>query len=115
MVIVLPLGTLVAQRIAAPSAYNSLANMQSRNTGTMASTAIGSDQPLFKTWSRVHSRGGSSGKGGGITSRITSGHPSNTGAGIDHIDAELARIENQDLEKGQVRVDRDFEHREERL
>ena len=108
MIILLPLGTLIAQRISTPAAFASIPETRSRVSDST------SKQPFLKHYSNSESYHGSSPAKSvltshGITSHISGGQSNEK---FDPIDAELARID--DLERG-VRVDREIEHREERL
>lgn len=124
IIIVLPLGTLVAQRLADPGAFNS-----EGRTGTATSTvadphdfSASGKKPLIPSWNRcgnnntVYSgRRGSKGVQGktGVVSTISSERfPKRHGS--DAVDMELARIDG-DLEAGRVRVNRELQQSEEML
>lgn len=123
IIIVLPLGTLIAQRLADPGAFNS-----EGRTGTDNSTAAdphdfssSGKKPLIPSWNRcgnnttVYSgRRGSNGVQGktGIVSKISSERFPKQGS--DAVDMELARIDG-DLEAGRVRVNRELQQSEEML
>lgn len=94
--VVLPLGTLVAQRIANPSAFSSPANSHLQS-------ASSKNEPILKSW---HSTTDGS---NGVTSCISSnGSPRWNSAQ----EAGFAKYDGAGLEKG-VRVDRQIEHHEE--
>lgn len=138
VIIVLPLGTLVAQRLANPSAF--LTPKQEHESGITSTTrgansfrfgnggspsSGASRTPFLKNWSRHNTvsstltRRGSDeevpGNGNKLTVKVESqrrdgaAHPR-----ADAVDMELARIDEGDLEKG-VRVDRAIERREEMI
>ncbi|ROV95702.1 hypothetical protein VMCG_07582 [Cytospora schulzeri] len=129
VIIVLPLGTLVAQRIADPGAFNSELSGGSTipgNTPDRYNTLGASGKkPLLPTWSQsdntstVFSGRSSGSKGGvcktGITSTISSmRHYNENSEPMGSVDLELARIDG-DLEMGKVRVDREIQRSEEVL
>ena len=96
--LVLPLGTLMAQRIANPAAFST--NHDSLFSGTGASK-----QPFLKSW---HSNTTSSQNRTGVTTYVASDYNKEK---MGYADSELARIDHDDLEGG-VRVNRTIEHRE---
>lgn len=126
IIITLPLGTLVGQRIADPAAFQSdfsspttriSNNARDRFENYASSSNKGT--LLNGTWSQsdkdglVYSgrRGSSnvfSGKTTGVTAFITSGGP------MSSTDIELARIDAE-FEAGQVRIDREIQRLEEVL
>ncbi|KAG8168937.1 hypothetical protein KVR01_001686 [Diaporthe batatas] len=93
LIIVLPLGTLIAQRLADPGAFNSHGGGRTgvTRTGNMDYT-------------------GNEGKTG-VTSTVSS---ERFPKGADVVDMELARIDG-DLETGRVRVNRELQQSEEML
>jgi pheromone alpha factor receptor len=104
VVIVLPLGTLVAQRMALS---NTLAAISSQNTnGTDGSSAV-----PFKTDFGGMSRIGSAQKSA-IVSRVEGGRSKDR---VHPLDRELEKIDNDDYENGHVLVNREFDRREERV
>lgn len=130
VVIILPLGTLVAQRTANPAAFDS------DRGGLDGSTRITSDalasgggnnnnnkKPLLRSWaSDAYSpRKGSFGPRTEVSSTGTSGRRlTDEGLPMSSIDIELARIDGDDPEMGRgggkgVRVDREIRHTEERF
>lgn len=127
VIIVLPLGTLVAQRIADPGAFNSELNASTipGNAPDRYNTLGASGKkPLLPTWSQSDNNstvfsGRSGSKGGvgnpGITSTISSmRHYNENGEPMGSVDLELARIDG-DVEMGRVRVDREIQRSEEVL
>lgn len=125
VIIVLPLGTLVAQRVADPGAFSSEVSCGSTNSAGNApdrySASALAEKPLLPCWSQCDNtttiysdhRGGNSGAGKtGVTSAISSERFSKRGS--DAVDLELARIDC-DLEMGRVRVNREFQRAEEVL
>lgn len=128
VIIVLPLGTLVAQRIADPGAFNSELTAESTipgNTPDRYNTLGASGKkPLLPTWSQSDNNstvfsGRSGSKSGvsntGITSTISSmRHCNENGEPMGSVDLELARIDG-DIEMGRVRVDREIRRSEEVL
>lgn len=126
IIIILPLGTLVAQRLADPGAFNSEVNRASGNGTDHDGSGVPSSgkRPLLPAWNQcdntatVYSgpRGSKSGQGKtGVVSTISSDPFAKRGSDpMGAIDMELARIDG-DLESGRVRVNRDFEQSEEVL
>lgn len=129
VIIVLPLGTLVAQRIADPGAFNSELSAGSTRIGNapdrFASSAASGKKPLLPSWSQSDNSStvfsGSSGSKGrapaktGVTSTISSmRHYNENGEPMGSVDLELARIDG-DIEMGRVRVDRQIQRSEEVL
>lgn len=127
VIIVLPLGTLVAQRIADPGAFNSELSAGSTLPGHTPDryNTLGASgkKPLLPTWSQsdddstVFSGRSGGGKGGagktGVTSTVLSTrHYSENGGPMGLADLELARIDG-DIEMGRVRVDREIKRSEE--
>lgn len=131
VVVILPLGCLVAQRIADPSAFDSSAGhsesarVNSRNPDDRFEAASSIKKSLLNgTWSQSDKdslvfpgaggrRGSSNALAGrssktGVTSTITGGAGYKSGGGhLSALDIELARID-ADLEVGQVRVDHEI-------
>lgn len=143
VIIVMPLGTLVAQRIADPAAFSNgelshgttrVGNRLHDRFGRFAAAESGtkSNHLLNPTWSEsdkestvFSGRRGSSnvirGKSSGVTSIVSTGIPSakssyqtKMGEPMSAVDIELARID-ADLEAGVVRVDREIQQDEEVL
>ncbi|KUI56701.1 hypothetical protein VP1G_03984 [Cytospora mali] len=127
VIIVLPLGTLVAQRIADPGAFNSelsAGSTRPSNVPDRYDTIASGKKPLLPTWSQSDNNstvfsGRSGNKSGlgktGITSTISSvRHYNEVGEPMGSVDLELARIDG-DLELGRVRVDREIKRSEEVL
>ena len=126
VIIILPLGTLVAQRLADPGAFNS--ENSRRSTSGNAADRYGASssgrKPLLPAWSQcdntatVYSgpRGSKIGLGKtGVVSTVSSDRFAKTGSdAMDTVDMELARIDG-DLEIGRVRVNREFQQSEEVL
>jgi hypothetical protein len=114
--IILPLGTLVAQRLANPHWFNS----QESNVA-MSNAAGPSKRPLMGSGTPSNGTNGASfqgqDRGGGVlTSHVFSRGPmagineKGSGYHANEVDAELARIDNDDLERGNgVRVARSIE------
>jgi pheromone alpha factor receptor len=99
VVLVLPLGTLAAQRIANPGAFNSPEHTQVPSSGN-------SKEPFLKTW---HSTSEGS---AGISSHIVSEGRTETRERQSSLqDGGYAKYGCGDLEKG-VRVERQIEHTE---
>lgn len=126
IIIVLPLGTLVAQRVADPGAFNSEVSRASGNgnaPGRYDASSSGK-KPLLPAWSQsdntatVYSghRGSKNGQGKtGVVSTISSDPYAKRGSdAMGPVDMELAKIDG-DLESGRVRVNRDFQQSEEVL
>lgn len=137
VIIVLPLGTLVAQRIADPAAFSNgeLSNGNTRmgnhiddrfgkftaTNGTKANHLLSS--PNWSQSDKDSSHGMYGGKHG-VTATVTVGTPNaknsnamyhaKTGQPMSAVDIELARID-ADLEAGVVRVDREIQQDEEVL
>lgn len=124
VLVVLPLGCLVAQRIADPAAFNSehgASARMSHNPNDRFETFDSSNNKkglLSPAWSQSDKdsavfpgrRGSSNALSGktGVTSIVTSGTGYKGAAGhMSMADIELARID-ADLEVGQVRVDREI-------
>ncbi|KAJ0120190.1 pheromone receptor 2 [Diaporthe amygdali] len=128
VIIVLPLGTLVAQRVADPGAFNSEASRGGTKRGGNASdrydASVTGKKSLLPSWRQsdntctVYSghRGSKYGAGKtGVTSTVTSDRFARRNSdAMREIDMELARIDD-DLEKGRVRVNREFQRSEEVL
>lgn len=128
VIIVLPLGTLVAQRVADPGAFNSEASRGGTKRGGNASdrydASVTGKKPLLPSWRQsdntctVYSghRGSKYGTGKtGFTSTVTSDRFDRRNSdAMREIDMELGRIDG-DLEKGRVRVNREFQRSEEVL
>ncbi|KAI3395389.1 hypothetical protein diail_1380 [Diaporthe ilicicola] len=127
IIVVLPLGTLLAQRIADPGAFNSeesrrgSAKFVGNDPDRSGASASGEKPLLLPSWSQYDNnstaysghRGSSSDPGKiGVTSAISSERFAKRDS--DAIDVELARIDN-DLEMGRVRVNREFQQSEEVL
>lgn len=107
VVIVLPLGTLVAQRLANPAAFTT-------PTGSNHSHVASSRVPFLKCWQRTAgspdgscSAATSTAPHHGVTSHVVSN-------GCREKAGRRAAAYDEDLERG-VRVDREIEHREERI
>lgn len=99
MVIVLPLGTLVAQRLGNPAAFATPSNSNASNA---AGGGGGSRVPFLNNW-HTNARTGTV-LSSGVTSHI-----------VSNGSREKAHHDNDaDVERG-VRVDREIEHREERI
>lgn len=126
IIIILPLGTLVAQRLADPGAFNSEAS-RPNNTGKAPDRYGASSsgrKPLLPPWSQsentaaVYSgpRGSKVGLGKtGVISTVSSDRFAKPGSNaMDPVDMELARMDD-DLETGKVRVNREFQQSEEVL
>ncbi|KAM0274423.1 hypothetical protein ACHAQH_007861 [Verticillium albo-atrum] len=105
VILFLPLGTLIAQRIATPVAYY--------DPNARHDTGTGRSGKPFKDISQIGSDVTESNAcPSTLTSRIEAGrsrHP------IDPIDLELRQLDENDAEKGVVRVNCEFERREERI
>lgn len=127
IIIILPLGTLVAQRLADPGAFNSEVSRRAsgnENDPDRYGASTSGKRPLLPAWNQCGntttvysgSRGSKSGQGKtGVVSTISSDPFAKRGSeGISPVDMELARIDG-DLESGRVRVNRDFEQSEEKL
>lgn len=124
VIVVLPLGTLVAQRIADPGAFNSEHSASARisnKTGNdrFDNFTANKNALLNPTWSQsskdsgvFSSRRGSSTKTlsgrTGVMATVSSGGP------MTSTDMELARID-ADIEAGHVRVDREIQQSEQTL
>lgn len=122
IIIVLPLGTLVAQRLSNPTAFASAASRtggESKPTGRFGGSTSGK-RPLLPGGTQRDNTAVYSGPRAsrfgkpktGVVSTVSSdrfGKP-----GSDAVDMELARIDG-DLESGRVRVNRDFQQSEEML
>lgn len=127
VIVTLPLGTLVGQRIADPAAFQSdfstpttrISNKARDRFENYASSSSNKGALLNGTWSQsdrdgaVYSgrRGSSnvfSGKTTGVTAYVTSRGP------MTSTDIELARIDAE-FEAGQVRIDREIQRLEEHL
>ena len=128
VITVLPLGTLVAQRIADPGAFNSelsAGSTQLDNNAAGRYASASGKKPLLPTWSqsdnnstvfsgRSGSKSGTAGKTG-VTSTISSMRRGNgSGEPLSSVDLELARIDG-DIEMGRVRVNREIVRSEEVL
>jgi len=99
VIVVLPLGTLVAQRLAtAPST-----TAQTGSGNSRSSNKSGSKKGFLSSWS--HRSGGLASQ---VTSRIQRSPPKEK---PDHVDLELQRIINDD--SNGIWVDRDIEQRSE--
>lgn len=129
IIIVLPLGTLVAQRLADPGAFNSEESHASGNGNSNApdryNLSASGKRPLLRAWSQGDNtattysglRGSEAGQGKtGIVSTISSNPYAKRGSdAMSPVDVELARIDG-DLESGKVvRVNRDIQQSEEVL
>lgn len=128
IIIVLPLGTLVAQRLSDPGAFNSEDSRASRNGNGNAAdrynVSSSGKRPLLPAWSQRDNttttysgpRGSETGQGKtGVVSTISSDPYAKRGSdAMGPVDMELARIDG-DLEDGRVRVNRDFQQSEEVL
>ncbi|KAK7709349.1 pheromone alpha factor receptor [Diaporthe eres] len=128
IIIVLPLGTLVAQRLADPGAFNSEESRASGNgngkTSDRYNVSSSGKRPLLRAWSQGDNaattysgpRGSETGQGKtGVVSTISSDPYAKRGSdAMSPVDMELARIDG-DLESGKVRVNRDFQQSEEVL
>ncbi|KAK7746460.1 pheromone alpha factor receptor [Cytospora paraplurivora] len=122
VIIVLPLGTLVAQRIADPGAFNSDLSAGSTRIGLAPDRYASGKKPLLPSWSQSNNSsavfpGGSSSRGAvgktGIISTVSSmRHHNEGGEPMGPMDLELARIDG-DIEMGKVRVNRDIQRSEE--
>lgn len=122
VIIVLPLGTLVAQRIADPAAFNSelsgSARIGNNTRDRFENYASNKGALLNPTWSQsdkdsaiLSGRRGSGNalsRKAGVTAFVTSRGP------MSSADVELARID-ADIEAGKVRVDRAIQRSEEVL
>lgn len=122
VIVVLPLGTLVAQRIADPSAFNSELSANARIENKMDDRfdnfTANKNALLNPTWSQSSKDSGVfSGRRGsnkalsgrtGVTATVSSGGP------MTSADIELARVD-ADIEAGHVRVDREIQQSEQVL
>jgi hypothetical protein len=97
---VLPLGTLVAQRLANPA----IMSVPSRDG---ASTTGVSKQPFLRSW---HSSATANSIRQGVTTYVSSDRSREKSTPIE---MELARIDDDDLERG-VRINSEIEQREHR-
>lgn len=117
IIIVLPLGTLIAQRLADPGAFNSEAGPRTGVTRTGHNYTSSGKKPLAPTWNGYGNtttlRSAHRDKEGktGVTSTVSS---ERFPKGPDAVDMELARID-ADLETGRVRVNRELQQSEEML
>lgn len=122
VIIVLPLGTLVAQRIADPAAFNSelsgsarisnkthdrFQNYSDNKKALLIPTSSQSSNASVMSSGRRPSSNALCGKAG-VTSMVSSGGP------LSSVDIELARID-ADIEARQVRVYHEFQRSEEVL
>lgn len=128
IIIILPLGTLVAQRLADPGAFNSEERRASDNGNgndpDRSGISSSGKRPLLPAWKQRDNatavfsglRGSKSIQGKtGVISTISSDPFAKRGSdAMGAVDMELARIDG-DLESGRVRVNRDFEQSEEVL
>lgn len=127
IIIILPLGTLVAQRIADPGAFNSEISRRASGNGDdpdRHGVSSSGKRPLLPAWNQGDNatsvfsgqRGSKCGQGKtGVVSTISSDPFAKRGSdAMGAVDMELARIDG-DLESGRVRVNRDFEQSEEVL
>lgn len=130
IIIILPLGTLVAQRLADPGAFNSDERRASDNGNgngndpDRSGISSSGKRPLLPAWKQRDNtttvfsglRGSKSSQGKtGVVSTISSDPFAKRGSdAMGAVDMELARIDG-DLESGRVRVNRDFEQSEEVL
>lgn len=126
IIIVLPLGTLVAQRLADPGAFNSEVSRASAsgNAPGRYDNSSSGKRPLLRAGSQrdntatVYSglRDSKTGQGKtGVVSTISSDPYAKRGSNtMGAVDMELAQIDG-DLESGRVRVNRDFQQSEEVL
>lgn len=127
MIIVLPLGTLIAQRLADPAAFNSEGRSNAGNSNVNAvdphDFSSSGKKPLIPSWNRDGNitamfsggRGSKDVQGKtGVVASVTSDHFHNKGS--DAVDMELAQIDNDgDIEAGRVRVNRQLQQSEEML
>ncbi|CRK28932.1 hypothetical protein BN1723_004242 [Verticillium longisporum] len=105
VILFLPLGTLIAQRIATPESYYEVKARHQTCTGR-------SDMP-FKDISQIGSDATESNAATStVTSRIEAGR---SRVATDPIDLELRRLDGYDAEMGVVRVNREFDRREDRV
>ncbi|POS71570.1 pheromone receptor [Diaporthe helianthi] len=120
IIIVLPLGTLIAQRLADPNAFNSQGpgkTVNSRN-GNGPDYFSSTKKPPVPSWKQygntntVRSAYFDDEGQTGVTSTISSERFPKQGS--DAVDRELARIDG-DLESGRVRVNRELQQSEEML
>lgn len=127
VIVVLPLGTLVAQRIADPGAFNSDLSAGSTRIGAAPDRYASGKKPLLPSWSRSDTSsavfpggsGSSSSRGAagktGVVSTVSSvRHHNGSGEPMGPMDLELARID-RDVEMGRVRIDREIQRSEEVL
>jgi pheromone alpha factor receptor len=98
--VVLPLGTLAAQRIANPSAFSSAGGSKASNNRN--------DPPALKSWHST-TDGGSQ---GGVSAHVESqgGHPRRNS--MQEAGSGFAKYDGADMEKG-VRIQRQIQHHEE--
>lgn len=110
VIIGLPLGTLVAQRIAEPAAFNSdlsgSARISNSTRDRFQNYAANKSGLLKPTWSESDKSSSPFSRQTGVTSMVTS-----RGA-MTPADIELARID-ADIEGGKVRVDHEIKRLEE--
>lgn len=109
--LILPLGTLAAQRLS-----QSLGLQYENSTGQshtiIADGSSGSHRPLKAISSLTASSRTGTTPQISVSSRCEA---MGSQRGLDPIDVELGQIDAYDVHNGQVRVDRGFEQREERL
>ncbi|KAK1752297.1 fungal pheromone mating factor STE2 GPCR-domain-containing protein [Echria macrotheca] len=116
VMIILPLGTLIAQRLANPQWFNS-----QESNAAMSNAARPSKRPLMGSDTPSNGTNGASlqGRGGGVLTSNVFGrgqmagiNEKGSGYHANEVDAELARIDNDDLERGNgVHVARSIERR----
>jgi pheromone alpha factor receptor len=115
IIVVLPLGTLLAQRLSDPTAFNGEGRSGAGNSG---GNAPGWNQDANNSNVLFAGRTNSDGNQGrtGVMSSISSERRAQK-EGPDALDLELARIDGDDLdlEAGRVRVNRELQQSEEKL
>ncbi|CAI6099608.1 unnamed protein product [Clonostachys chloroleuca] len=112
--IILPLGTLAAQRVSQSYGIASAQEGFSYRGDTLLPATSNSTTPLKGFSSFLSSNRTNSTPGVSISSRCEASHPHRER--LDPVDVELGRIDSTvHLHKGQVRIDHGIEQREERL